>query len=145
MVFPKEIHIKLIDEESSQPIENIMFIIKLFSKTKNDFFYITNRTDPEGFINITHDIISIELKNHNPALDLFKDFNTVILIWNMSGAEINNIIKAIDKNRLHPDMSSCSRHDLESTWNHLYESRSGLYEFNNDPYIDIYFTTKRIR
>jgi hypothetical protein len=143
MAFPEEIFIYLVDEENGAPIEGVVFIVKLFSKDRYDFYIVTEKTDDKGYISLSIKDIYNKLNKSLHPEDPLQDYRSLVMIWIMSCHEIQNILDSVHNGTLSPFVSITSLKDMQCSKNDIYQERSGMYEFSSEKTIQIYITTKK--
>jgi hypothetical protein len=145
MAFPKELRIFLTDEETEAPISGVVFIIKLFAKKGNDFYIVTNGTDPEGKIIIKDDHLASMIRSSSNLDDPLDNFKSLTMIWLMSDFEFKKILEAHMIKKSNSQIYYGSLKEIEKSKNHQYELRSTMYEFHGNEQISIFFTTRHIK
>ncbi|MEN8614082.1 hypothetical protein ABFB09_02185 [Dehalogenimonas sp. THU2] len=61
-VFPDIITIKVVEEDSMNPLSNIAVAIELFASRKNDYYFVLPSTDLKGTIQITKEWLKREIE-----------------------------------------------------------------------------------
>jgi hypothetical protein len=145
MAFPKELRVFLTDEETETPISGVVFIIKLFAKKGNDFYIVTDATDPEGKISMTDDHLANMIHSSSGLEYPLDNFKSLVMIWIMSDFEFKKILEAHMIKKSNPQIYYGSLEEIKKSKNHLYELRSTMYEFHGNELINVYFTTRQIK
>lgn len=127
-IFPNDISIKIIDEGTNKPIPKIVTSIKLFTKRKNDYVFISSLSSGNGIIEIKKNWLNDEI---NKERNLFiMDYSSMLdncepkfEIKIMSNEEVMAAIKGWNEWKDILDLPQEEIDKLKDTDNKLYEPR----------------------